>query len=295
MLHTGYYGLTMAHPRVRPQVRTRACPAPRQILPAGVLAGVLLWSFSALASVHDVQARSSPPLVPRPALRAEVERQKLLEREAQEAARIEQRHKFALGRAIWQARREERARQERLARLRQQEEARRKEEARRREEAKRREQARRKAVAKAEKARSQPASRTGARAASASGEIQLDELELLARMVEIEAGNEPYEGKVAVAAVILNRVRSPRFPDSVRAVIFQPGQFPTAAEKLPRVRPGSSERRAAREALAGQDPSNGALYFYNPVRHPCEGDAARGDFFCSLKVTARIGNHVFAR
>lgn len=271
--------------------RPKARPTPRQLLHTGVLTSTLLWAFIAVGAGHDVQARASAPLVPPPAVRAELERRELLERQAEAAARIEQRHKFAVVRAMWQARWEERARRERLARLREQEEARRKEEA------KRREQARREAVGKAETAaRSQPAAKPSARAASAAGgDVQLDELELLARVVEIEAGNEPHEGKVAVAAVILNRVRSPRFPDSIRAVVFQRGQFPTATEMLHRVRPGSSERRAAREALAGKDPSHGALYFYNPARHPCAGDAAGGDFFCSLEVTARIGHHVFAR
>ncbi|HEY8415056.1 MAG TPA: cell wall hydrolase, partial [Thermaerobacter sp.] len=91
---------------------------------------------------------------------------------------------------------------------------------------------------------------------------------------------------------IVNRVRSPRFPDSLRAVIFAPGQFPGVTEMIDEVRPGSSDLRAAKEALAGRDPSNGALYFYNPRVHRCDGE---GDFLCNLKVTARIGNHVFAR
>ncbi|WP_460040107.1 cell wall hydrolase [Thermaerobacter litoralis] len=274
-------------------------PTPRQLLHAGVLTGTLLWAFTAVGAGHAVQAvqaQGPAPLVPQPALRAQVARQAMLERQAEAIARIEWQHKRTVGKTLWAAHRE-RVRQERLARLRQQEEARRKEEARRREQARQRELARREAVRKAEAARQAEqaaTSRTRAVAASA-GEVQLDDVELLARMVEIEAGNEPYEGKVAVAAVILNRVRSPQFPDSIRAVIFQRGQFPTAAERLPEVRPGSSERRAAREALAGKDPSHGALYFYNPARHPCEGDAARDDFFCSLEVTARIGNHVFAR
>ncbi|HEY8552389.1 MAG TPA: cell wall hydrolase [Thermaerobacter sp.] len=269
-------------------------------LQTGVWTGMLLWAFTTVAPRHDVQAHA--PVVPVPPVeqRAEIRREAARMQAALRAAEVERRHKFALGKRMWTARREERARQARLARLRQQEEA------RRREAERKREQARREAVRKAQAAGRHSAPRAEARPASARtasadrptataerAAVRLDELQLLARIVQIEAGGEPYEGKVAVAAVILNRVRSPRFPDSVRAVIYQPGQFPTAAERIPRTRPSPSALRAARDALAGRDPSNGALYFYNPAQQRC-GEGG-GGFLCSLEVTARIGNHVFAR
>ncbi|ADU52164.1 cell wall hydrolase SleB [Thermaerobacter marianensis DSM 12885] len=276
-----------------------------KFLHAGVLTGILLWAFTAAAPRHGVQAQTPAPAVPAASQRAEaaeVQRREAAARQARPAAEAERRHKLAAGQRPRAARPEERARQDHVARQKAQEEARRREEARQRERA--RQEAVRKAQAAAARqvqAGAQHKTQAEARVASArrsapqQAEASLDDLQLLARMVEIEAGNEPFQGKVAVAAVILNRVRSPRFPDSIRAVIYQPGQFPTAADRIPRTRPGSSELQAAREALAGADPSNGALFFYNPARHPCEGEAARGDFFCSLEVTARIGNHVFAR
>lgn len=153
---------------------------------------------------------------------------------------------------------------------------------------------RREAVRQAEESGGQKARSEQARVTSGSmTEPDLDDLQLLARLVTIEAGNEPYQGQVAVAAVVLNRVRHRQFPGSVRAVIFAPGQFPAAAQMIHRVKPRSTAVQAAREALAGRDPSKGALFFYNPQHHPC--NEGQRDFFCSLDVTARIGHHVFAR
>ena len=299
-------------------------------LTAGVLAGLLLWTFSSLAAgsgaragdgagpAHGTAARAravagaqvvpvtpagSAP-VPGMAARQAQWRGRVRAEEAAEADRIARRHKFAIGRKIWTARYEERQRQARLARQRREAEERRQArerrlaEARRKQEAQRREQARQEAVRRARARADRPDARAAkARVASSRPAVAatLDDVQLLARLVEIEAGGEPYAGKVAVAAVILNRVRSSQFPDSIRAVIFAPGQFPTVAERIARVRPGAAELQAAREALAGRDPSNGALYFYNPALHRCDGPESRQDFLCSLKVTARIGHHVFAR
>lgn len=89
-----------------------------------------------------------------------------------------------------------------------------------------------------------------------------DDLDLLARLITVEAGNQPYEAQVAVGAVVLNRVRSPSFPDSVREVIFDPGQFPPATNGRINRRPATAAAvKAAEDALAGVDPTNGALYF----------------------------------
>lgn len=120
--------------------------------------------------------------------------------------------------------------------------------------------------------------------------ISESDFDLLVRLVAAEAGGEPYEGQVAVAAVVLNRVRSYKFPDSVRGVIYQENQF-SSVPKLPYIQPSESCRRAVVEAINGKDPSNGALYFYNPETSSKEGIR----FFNSanLRVTARIGNHVF--
>lgn len=116
------------------------------------------------------------------------------------------------------------------------------------------------------------------------------DFDLLVRLVAAEAGGEPYDGQVAVAAVVLNRMGSYKFPNTVRGVVYQENQF-SSVPKLPYIEPGESCRRAVVEALNGIDPSNGALYFYNPETSSKEG--LRFFNSANLKVTARIGNHVF--
>nr|WP_068138719.1 cell wall hydrolase [Limnochorda pilosa] len=114
---------------------------------------------------------------------------------------------------------------------------------------------------------------------------------LLAWLVYWEARGEPFEGQVAVAAVVLNRVRHPDFPDSIRGVVFQPGQFQpldthrySASAQIP-----PNIYQAVDLALGGSDPSMGALFFYNPrlTRNP--------SFWAGRPVVRKIGNHVFTR
>lgn len=116
------------------------------------------------------------------------------------------------------------------------------------------------------------------------------DFDLLVRLVTAEAGGEPYEGQVAVAAVVLNRMRSYKFPKTVRGVVYQENQF-SSVPKLSYIQPSESCRRAVAEAINGIDPSNGALYFYNPVTS--SEDGLRFFNSANLRVTARIGNHVF--
>lgn len=97
-------------------------------------------------------------------------------------------------------------------------------------------------------------------------QAQKESEELLAAIIFCEAGNQPYEGQVAVGAVILNRVQSALYPNSIEAVIYQRGQFgPAQTGKLDRVRRAKSYTKtalqAARDALAGVDPVEGCLYF----------------------------------
>lgn len=115
------------------------------------------------------------------------------------------------------------------------------------------------------------------------------EFELLARLIHGEARGEPYIGQVAVGAVIINRVIDSYFPDSIRRVIYQPGQFSPVANGQINLRPNRTSYRAARAALKGKDPTRGACYFYNP-------DTARHvSWFKQRKTIVRIGNHVFAK
>lgn len=90
-------------------------------------------------------------------------------------------------------------------------------------------------------------------------------------------------GKVAVGAVVVNRLRDPRFPDSIRAMVEAPGQFVVSRG----ARPGPECIRAAEEALAGRDPTGGALYFYSP--------SAQCFWIRTRPVIAEIGGHVFAK
>lgn len=87
---------------------------------------------------------------------------------------------------------------------------------------------------------------------------------LLAHLVQAEAGNQPFLGKVAVAAVALNRLKHPGFPKTLRGVIFQPGQFDSVSNGTFFQVPDRGALAAAEMALAGWDPTGGALYFYNP-------------------------------
>ncbi len=124
-----------------------------------------------------------------------------------------------------------------------------------------------------------------------TGELGVDEDELywLAKGVHAEARGEPFRGQVAVAAVILNRVESSQFPDSVYPVIFQKNQFTSVRDGQIYLEANDTAYRAAKTALQGEDPSQGALYFYNPQT------ARHQSWFQTRQVTVEIGNHVFAK
>lgn len=119
--------------------------------------------------------------------------------------------------------------------------------------------------------------------------ISNQELELLARAINGEARGEPYLGQVAVGAVIINRVVSNKFPDTIEGVIMQDGQFCAVEDGQINLTPSPTTRQAAQEAVNGRDPTDRALYFYNPDTSNEQAWMARRD------VIVRIGNHVFAR
>ena len=110
---------------------------------------------------------------------------------------------------------------------------------------------------------------------------------LLARLVHGEARGEPYTGKVAVAAVVLNRVRSASFPNSISGVIFQAGAFDCVYDGQLWLTPDSESIRAANDALAGWDPTGGCLYYYNP-------STATSAWIWTREVRLNIGDHAFA-
>lgn len=113
------------------------------------------------------------------------------------------------------------------------------------------------------------------------------EVYLLARLVHGEARGEPYVGKVAVAAVVLNRVRSASFPNTISGVIYQAGAFDCVADGQINLTPDSDSIRAARDAMNGWDPSGGCLYYYNP-------STATNSWIWTREVRLVIGRHNFA-
>ena len=113
-------------------------------------------------------------------------------------------------------------------------------------------------------------------------------VDLLARIINGEARGENYTGQVAVGAVVLNRVRSSSFPNTIAGVIYQPGAFTAVSDGQINKPVVQSCYNAARDALNGWDPSGGALYYYNPK-------TATSDWIWSRPVVARIGNHVFCK
>lgn len=113
-----------------------------------------------------------------------------------------------------------------------------------------------------------------------------DDVYLLARAVYGEARGEPYEGKVAVAAVILNRVRDAQFPNSIAGVIYQPLAFTAVADGQINLTPDAEAIRAARDAMNGWDPSGGALYYFNPEK-------ATSKWIWSRRLIVIIGKHRF--
>ncbi len=122
-----------------------------------------------------------------------------------------------------------------------------------------------------------------------SRSISSTEREILVRAISGEARGEPLLGQVAVGAVIINRVLSPRFPNTFQEVIYQHRQFSAVDDGQINLPPTYNSRVAADRALAGEDPTRGALFYYNPRT------ATNRSWFQSKSVIVEIGNHVFAR
>ena len=112
----------------------------------------------------------------------------------------------------------------------------------------------------------------------------------MARAINGEARGEPYEGQVAVGAVILNRVKSPSFPNTIAGVIYEPGAFTAVSDgqiNVP-IAENSTIVKAARDALNGWDPSGGALYYFNP-------STATNKWIWSRPLIKTIGKHRFCK
>lgn len=109
---------------------------------------------------------------------------------------------------------------------------------------------------------------------------------LLAMAISAESQNEPYTGQVAVAAVILNRVEHPAFPDSLAGVVYQPGAFASVTNGKLGKNVGQSAYRAAKDALNGLDPSGGAIYYYDSA-------TPANEWLLDRPVIKIIGRHTF--
>lgn len=113
--------------------------------------------------------------------------------------------------------------------------------------------------------------------------------ELLAMLIMAESGNEPYTGQVAAGAVVLNRVDSPLFPNTVAGVVYEPDAFESVSNgHIYSQPPSNAARQAAESALSGWDPSGGALFFFNPGK-------TSSPFIWSRQIITQIGDHIFSR
>ena len=126
-----------------------------------------------------------------------------------------------------------------------------------------------------------PSTGGGGQSAAYDGDIYL-----LARIISAEARGEPYEGQVAVGAVVLNRVKHPSFPDTLSGVIYQTDAFTAVSDGQFDQPIAESAYRAAQDAMNGSDPSGGALYYFNPA-------TATSAWIWSRPLIVTIGNHRF--
>ena len=124
--------------------------------------------------------------------------------------------------------------------------------------------------------------------ATSSSSNSNSDLNLLARLVYAEARGESYTGQVAVAAVVLNRVKSSSFPNSVAGVIYEPGAFSVVSDGQINLTPNQTAISAAQDAINGWDPTSGCIYYFNP-------NTATSSWIWSRPVTVVIGNHRFCK
>ena len=123
---------------------------------------------------------------------------------------------------------------------------------------------------------------------SSSSSNNSSNVNLLARVVYGEARGEPYTGQVAVAAVVLNRVKSSKFPNTISGVVYQSGAFDAVADGQINMTPDTTAKKAAQDALNGWDPSYGAIYYFNP-------STATNKWIWSSQMTVTIGKHRFCK
>ena len=123
---------------------------------------------------------------------------------------------------------------------------------------------------------------------SSSSSSYNSNLNLLSRVIYGQSRGEPYTGQVAVGAVIMNRVRSSKFPNTIAGVIYQSGAFDAVSDGQINLQPDATAKKAAQDALNGWDPSYGAIYYFNP-------STATNKWIWSRPMTVTIGKHRFCK
>ncbi len=123
---------------------------------------------------------------------------------------------------------------------------------------------------------------------SGSSTSNSNNVSLLSRLIYGEARGEPYTGQVAVGAVVMNRVKSSSFPNTISGVIYQSGSFDAVSDGQINMSPDSTARKAAQDAINGWDPSYGAIYYFNP-------STATNKWIWSRPLTIVIGKHRFCK
>ena len=129
---------------------------------------------------------------------------------------------------------------------------------------------------------------TSSSSSSGSSTNNSSNVNLLARAIYGEARGEPYTGQVAVGAVIMNRVKSSKFPNTIAGVIYQSGAFDAVSDGQINLNPDSTSKKAAQDALNGWDPTYGAIYYFNPR-------TATNKWIWSRPMTVTIGKHRFCK
>ena len=122
---------------------------------------------------------------------------------------------------------------------------------------------------------------------SGGGRFSDSDLYLLAKTIHAEGRGEPYTGQVAIGAVILNRVESSAFPNTIAGVVYQKGAFTAVDDGQINLTPNETAMKAARDAVNGWDPTGGAIYYYNPA-------VATSSWIFDRQTVTVIGKHVFA-
>lgn len=129
---------------------------------------------------------------------------------------------------------------------------------------------------------------TSSSSSSSSSSSNSSNVNLLARLIYGESRGEPYTGQVAIGAVVMNRVKSSSFPNSISGVIYQSGAFDAVRDGQINLTPDATAKKAAQDAINGWDPSYGAIYYFNP-------STATNKWIWSRPMTVTIGRHRFCK